>query len=311
MESYSPNGYVGTNTIIFAQSVIQSLEDMIGIPFELNKASFKEVPFSSQFNMIACIHFSGVIQGDYILALDEIMAAKLADIYEEGMSDNELREMRDEYSGMIKELLNIAVGQSITELEQSFGDLTYTPCTMIYGEIEFPDFLSGNMIIEGDTGKIQCGFSLNLARLKIGQRLEEALHEVEKKMTEASKARKEVKTILQLVPSGLVAVSSEGKILPGYSRATASVVGHDTEKEIIGSDLGTLMKLKPDDSLALEKFFLLFKKNGSFPLEGLMKMCEGEFVNQDGKIFKLDWLPVVNDESESLEKLLVIIKTRS
>ncbi len=110
----------------FAQTVICSLEDMVGISFGLNKSSFKKIPFSSPFNMTAYIHFAGTIQGDYILSLDEITAAKLAGVYEEGMSDNDLRKMREDYGGFIKELLNLAVGQAILELEQSFGCLTYT-----------------------------------------------------------------------------------------------------------------------------------------------------------------------------------------
>ncbi len=193
------DAYISTNTVIFAQRVIQSLEDMIGMPFELNRTSFREALFSSPFNMIAYIHFAGAIQGEYILALDEITAAKLTEVYEDEMSGKDLREMREDYGGFVKELLNLAVGQSISQLEHSFGYLTYTPCTVVYGEIDFPDVMSGNIRIESVPGEILCGFSLDLARLKIGRKLEETLQELEKKTLEANIVRKEVKTILQMV----------------------------------------------------------------------------------------------------------------
>ncbi len=302
------DAFISTNTLIFSQSVIRSLEDMIGTPFALDKTSFREAAFSSPFNMIAYIHFAGAIQGEYILSLDEITAAILIEAYEVGMSDDDLREIRSDYADFIKELLNLAVGQSISELEQSFGYLTYAPCTVVYGEIEFPDIMSGNVRIKSDTREILCGFALDFAKVKTGRKLEETLQELEKKTIEANKTRKEVDTILQLLPSALIAVNSDGKIIPGHGHKAASVLGYDSDKDIVGSDLVSLLELKEDASRVMEKFFKLFKTNDSFPFEEFLTMCEGKFVSQRGKIFKLDWLPVANDDANTLDKLLVIIE---
>ncbi len=308
MNDISPNGYIGTNTVIFAQSVMQSMEDMAGISFRMNKSTFKEIPFSSPFNMVAFIHFIGTVQGSYIIGMNEITAAKLIEIYEDGMTRDDVRKMREDYGGFIKELLNLAVGQSISEIEQSFGYLTYTPCTLIYGEIEFPDIMSGDVKIESELGEIICGFSLDLAKLKIGRKLEETLEELEKKTYEANQAEKEVKTILQLVRSALIAVNSEGRVLPGHSRTAPSILGYDSEEGIAGAGLSTLLKLRPDDIHTFDKFFRLFQEESPLPFEELVSLCEGEFVNRDGKILKLDWVPVAKDSTNFLEKLLVIIE---
>ncbi len=305
----SQNAYISTHTVIFAKNVIQSLEDMVGTSFMLNKNSLIKTPFSSNFNMIAYIHFTGTVQGDYILGLDEITAAKLADACEDGLSDDDIREMRDDYGGFIKELLNLAVGQSLSELEQSFGYLTYTPGTVVYGEIEFPDIMSGNIKIESTQGEMLCGFSLNLAELKIGRKLEETLLELEKKTAESKKTRKEIETIFRLIPSGLVAVNSEGIILPGYSHATARIVGYDSEAEIDGLHLTTLLGLDPVASDSLSKWISsVFLQYGSLPFEQIVMMCENEFTNNRGKTLKLEWLPAVSFETESIEKLLVMIE---
>jgi len=173
MQKDSKNSHISTHTFVFAKSVIQTIEDMMGISFVLDENSFQESSFSSSFNMIAHIHFVGTIEGDYLLSLDEILAAKLIDFYEDGMFENELHEMREEYGDFIKEVLNIAVGSSITKLEQTFGNLTYTYCVLVYGEIEFPQVSSGGIKIKGENGEILCGFSLNLVKLKIGRKLEE------------------------------------------------------------------------------------------------------------------------------------------
>jgi len=168
------NSHISTHTVVFAKNVIQTLEDMTGVSFVLKEDSFQESSFSSSFNMIAHIHFVGTIEGDYLLSLNEVLAAKLIDAYEDGMSEQNLREIRADYGDFIKEVLNTAVGWSITKLEQTFGNLTYTYCVLVYGEIQFPEVSSGGVKIARENGEILCGFSLNLVKLKIGRRLEEA-----------------------------------------------------------------------------------------------------------------------------------------
>ncbi|MCP4349883.1 MAG: PP2C family protein-serine/threonine phosphatase [Desulfobacterales bacterium] len=106
------------------------------------------------------------------------------------MTDNDIREMREDYGDFLKEVLNTAVGSSISELEQKIGKLTYISSRIIYGEIDFPDVLSGNVKIESEKGEILCGFCLNLAKLKIGRELEEAKAENIRMRTELDVARK-------------------------------------------------------------------------------------------------------------------------
>jgi CheY-specific phosphatase CheX len=184
------NNHVSTHTLVFAKNVIQTIKDMTGISFVLNEDSFQESWFSPSFHMIAHIHFVGTIEGDYLLSLNEVLAAKLIHAYEEGMSDDDLREMRQDYGDFIKELLNTAVGSSIMTLEQTFGNLSYTYCVLIYGEIEFPKVSSGGVKIEGENMQILCGFSLNLVKLKIGRKFEEATAENLRMKTELDIARR-------------------------------------------------------------------------------------------------------------------------
>lgn len=311
MKTETQHAYIDTNTLIFAKSVIYALEDMLGIPFVLDKTSFRETTFSSPFDMVAYIHFTGAIQGDYLLGLDEVLAAKLIDVYEEGMSKNELREMREDYGGFVNELLNIAVGLSIPELEQSFGDLSYTAGILIYGKMDLPDIRSGSVLIESEQGKILCGFSLNLAQVKIGRTLEKILRELERITNEANRARKTVRTVLRLFNSASFAVTPEGKILPGCSHSPASVVGLNPEEEIVGMDITTLLNLNSSDSDKLTHVLQELKKNESFSVEEIPLPEKTEFINKQGKVLKLDWIPVINDENKHLEKLLVIMENIS
>lgn len=303
--------YIDTNTLVFAKSVIYALEDMLGVNFVLNKTSFREAAFSSPFDMTAYSHFTGAVQGDYLLGLDEVLAAKLIEAYEEGMSKSDLKEMREDSGGFIKELLNIAVGLSIPELEQSFGDLTHAAGVLIYGEMDLPPVKSGTVLIENELGTILCGFSLNLAQVKIGRTLEKILRELERITSEANQARRTVKTVLRLFNSASFAVTPDGKILPGCSHSPASVVGLEPEQEIVGMDITTLLGLDSADSHKLSHVLEELKKSDPFPVEEIPFLEKTQFTNKQGKVFRLDWIPVINDENKRLEKLLVLMENIS
>ncbi|KMQ49926.1 Signal transduction histidine kinase CheA [Chitinispirillum alkaliphilum] len=306
----SEGGYLKANTILFAQNVCKSIEDMIGVQFTLWKESLRESAFTTKYSMIAYIHFSGSIQGDYLLAIDEILALKMIGAYEEGMSEDSIRQLREEYSGFIKELLNLSVGQSIVELEKSFGDLTFSPSTVVYGEIEFPDILSGNVDLDGKDGRIQCGFAVNLANLKIGQKLEEALHELEQKATEAMESKRNIQNMLELLPTGLLSINSKGLILPGYSKATPASVGYTEEQSITSQPFTTIAGVPEELAVNWINWLdMLFEKYGVLPFKDMAELCDlNEFQNTRGRYLKCNWLPVENEENNTLDKLLVVVE---
>ena len=314
MDNDQPRAYIGTNTVLFAQSIMRSLEDMIGLSPVLNKESFREKAFSTGFDMIIYIHFAGIIQGDYLISMDESTAAKLIEVYEDGMTNEALKEMREDYTGFIKELLNTAVGLSIPELEQIFGNLTYSSSIVVYGKIEFPDVTAGDLIIESKAGNIQCGFAIDLVKLKIGQKLEECMCMIRDVRNQAAMARKEVDTILQIVPTCLVAVSPDGTILPGYSRQARALAGIEPDGDIVGLHLHDFLSLVAEDRQAMASFFTFLSEKEclsreTFPFDEVQRMCDGNFHTKHGKIFKLEWLPMVNEEKLCLEKLIVIVET--
>ncbi len=305
MHHNSNQNYIKTNTLLFAQNACQSILDMAGIEFVLKEESFKEVSFSTSHKMIVYIHFSGTIQGEYIFSIDETLAAALI-----GMPASDIYELREDYTDFLKELLNLSVSQSILELEKSFGNLTFSSSTVIFGEIKFPAVRSGIVSIIGLNSEIECGFSLNLAELKIGQEFEKALRDLEIKTLEINEANKNIKNILELVPSGLAAIDSKFKILPGYSKSTALVVGYERDKEIIGLNIVEFLSLKIKDNTELLTWLdTVFKKFGEIPFENLISQCnQNEVTNKYGKILKLNWLPVFSDKEKKLERLLVIIE---
>ncbi len=128
--------YLKENTHLFVQNVAQSIEDMVGCTFEIDTESYTEKAFVPEFGMTVSIHFAGKVQGDYVVVMDEKTAAATIDAYEEGMEFEDLKAMREDYGGFIKECLNLSVGESIPALEQNFGEITFSPPVVVYGELE-------------------------------------------------------------------------------------------------------------------------------------------------------------------------------
>ncbi|MBF0102331.1 MAG: response regulator [Desulfobacterales bacterium] len=182
-----------SHTLLFAQHIAKYITEMTGLFFVLNKTSFvEESMFKTPFNMIVVNHFTGSIQGDYIISLQEELAANLIKNYQCKMGEYGTYQHRPQYSSFIKELLNISVSLSQAELSKKFKNLTLSPGTVIYGEIEFPSVAVGMVDIESKLGNIQCGFSINLAQLRIGKELEKTLHQLQEHAKQLEKTNQEL-----------------------------------------------------------------------------------------------------------------------
>jgi len=87
------------------------------------------------------------------------------------MSQEAARGSRDEYTGLCQEILNVAVGQTIVDLERHLGDLTYFPSFVVFGEIIFPPLLIARVPLATAKGSFNCAFLLDMAKPKLAQKL--------------------------------------------------------------------------------------------------------------------------------------------
>jgi diguanylate cyclase (GGDEF)-like protein len=178
--------YIYDHTMLFASHVCQTLADMTGVKYLIDEATYRDEPFSYAEGMIVYIHFGGTIQGDYILALQEKVALKLIGAYFENMPKHQLQQRRDDSSDVLNEILNIAVGQSIVELEKQYGVLSYNSAIVVFGDIVFPKVICNSFGIAGDAGEIVCAFALNMVDLKIAKKLKKTRQDLEIKTKQAN-----------------------------------------------------------------------------------------------------------------------------
>jgi chemotaxis protein histidine kinase CheA/CheY-specific phosphatase CheX len=217
--------YLTENTSVFGSSIIQVINDMVGLQFSVSDEIRVERRFTCSRSMLVSIHFAGIIQGEYVIGVDELTAAKMIGMYNDGDTLESIKASREEYSGFLKEALNQTVGMAILPLEKEFDGLTFSPAIAIYGELEYPQVPVGKMTLGAEAGAIDCYFILNMTNLGIGEKLQQALADIKEKNLALQAVQANVKSMLEVFPAGLVAIDQSGKILPGHSKKTNETVG--------------------------------------------------------------------------------------
>jgi len=302
------------NVRVFAAAMAQSVQDMVGVELIPDESSVSEELYAPRRKMIVSIHFTGLIQGEYAIALDEKSAASWIGCYEDGMDSDALRPMREDYGGFLKEALNATVGSSIVNLSKDFPDLTFLSPVVIYGELEYPTVPSGRAVLQSASGDAECFFVLNMMGLELGERLQATLLELQASAREASLAKKNVTGMLEAFPSGMVIVGRNGLVQPGYSAKTAVTVGYETDVDLSGLPLVTLLGYTgiPDvmDSF-LPWLDIAFTKWDLLGAKSVLELCPiNERLNDRGKILHFSWIPHFSEDG-NLESLMLIVEDYS
>lgn len=154
----------------FAKKVSRTIEDMTGIEFKVKENTIEEKAISFEKGMVVFLPFAGTVQGTCILILDEKVALRLIGV-NSNLSKQEISDFRPDTADAIKEIMNIAIGQLLVQLETDFGDLSYSNAIVTFGNTYFPKVASGSIFIEGEPGSIKCVVSLNMVNLKIAKKL--------------------------------------------------------------------------------------------------------------------------------------------
>lgn len=293
----------------FAGGLCGNVRDMVGVELAPDASTSTETKFDPHRGMAVMIHFTGAIQGEFAVSLSEKTAASLLGAWSEGMGPEDVKEMRGDFGGFLKEALNTSVGQVIPALEKEFDALTFLPPVVVYGEIEYPDVPSGRIVVSGEVGEVECFFVLNLMGLELGERLQAALQALGDSAREATAAKRSVASMLEAFPSGLVTVGRDGRIRPGYARITPQTVGLDREAPIPGMHAVELLGL--DNALVRETELWLevvYDKWNVIPFKDLLGLCPlSEMENSRGLIVHPEWIPLRTEEGD-LDGLLLIVQ---
>jgi diguanylate cyclase (GGDEF)-like protein len=174
-----PEDHLQDYTHLFTQNVCNTISDMTGIALFSDQGSYSEQSFKFNHGMIVYLNFYGKVQGEFIIGVsmkDAFSIMGMEGVYEEQCLDL----IREEVSGFFKEVLNIASAQTIVDVEKRYENLTYFPPVVVFGDIFFPEVRSASVLAGSGEQSIKCGFSLNMVRPKIVEKLERIQKSLEK-----------------------------------------------------------------------------------------------------------------------------------
>jgi len=171
----------------YAQVVSEMLEMMFGVETTGNGEVIDTESPTSDANFHISIYFTGTVYGEYILSLNEDMAINLLGL-EKGGEDTE-ETLCDAFS----ELLNTVVGESITELNNTYKKLTFAAPKITFGRTVFSKIASSLTCIETEQGPIECHFYLDTMRLDLATSYEDVMRSLGKSNKTLEGANKRLK----------------------------------------------------------------------------------------------------------------------
>jgi len=156
-------------TVFFAHKLSDTIFDMTGIRLTVFGETYKEESFRFSQGMTVYMSFYGQVQGGFICGISEPDALRLIGIDDQS---GDYTQYREEIAGFFNEIMNVAVAQTLPELDMEYENLTHFPAIVSFGETIFPDVRTASVNITCENAAIKCGFSLNLASAKIVRKLE-------------------------------------------------------------------------------------------------------------------------------------------
>lgn len=184
-------------SVCFSEAVRNCFRDMLGLEIVLDASSPAQNDFSPRHRLVSMIHFTGAVQGDFVLDMDESTVVGLIGVWIEGMSDSDIRNLRPDFGGLLKEVLNTAVGQAIPILEAQFGRLTYHPPMIVYGEVDPPAVPCCTRVLRCGSGVVDCSFVLDMASSEAAGMLSRAMDDLRKARQEMTSCCKVLEDLIE------------------------------------------------------------------------------------------------------------------
>ena len=179
---------ISNYTLAFQQITQRVLGDMFGVDGCVPSPVLEVPSVETSKSFIVSLFYVGSVYGEYLLAMDEQVAAGIVGM-NDPITDDNREEVREVICDALTETLNVIVGEAVTELQDCYAKLTITAPRVYLGEIRYPQFRTGKAVLQTPSGEMECFFCLDQMRLSLAASYDDAMEslvEINSKLKEAN-----------------------------------------------------------------------------------------------------------------------------
>lgn len=300
--------YIKEHCKLFVQVTKRTLDGMFGLEDLIHGALSEHEEFVTSKDFYVAVLFTGTIQGEYILAMDERTATAILGIADEKISDTELEEMRCEFSEPFFETLNTVVGETIQELGKTYKRLTFSSPRIHFGSSSYPSIPTAKGIIHSDYGEIECHFYLNHMKLDLSTSYRKTLENYLKARSLATVTKQTIEHIISNLSGAIFTIDKNLNLQQEHYDGVNQLF--DFEASYDSQNFMTILYDLTKDTQLVKGFIswvkFVFSSSDLDWQKDCLPICNcNQIVTRGARMIKFSWIPLY-DSSHKLEKILAI-----
>lgn len=302
------------HTLAFSDAVAEALGEF----FDASAQRVNDVSVQKGYRASGNVHFSvpfsGLVNGEYIINLDEAVAAQLTecDTPSEDDDGETQSEIREEIAAAMCELLNTAVGTVIGDLGERYPHLSFASPRISYGQRVYPLIRFGHADLRTDSGELRCHFYVDHMELDLATSYAKVRASEEKARAALSAHMDMIERILGAINTGIFWVNPDGSLRARYSAASLALLGIDAEQ--MRGDVSSLVQAhatEPQPEEALKSWIQKAFEPAS-PEEWAARVYPDcplrASIARGGQELRWRWLPVRSEGQDTPCALLVAVE---
>jgi len=161
---------------IYSRSIKNTLSRLLNIDVASSNQIESTTSFESDEDIYFSIFFTGQIYGEFVIGVNRKTAAEMLGL---AKTDNLDEDQRAELIDAFKEIINIAAGTTLTDMRNTFADLSITPPRSIEGRITLSNLNLYKMKLDHPSGHISCYVYVDYMKLEVASIIQESEQEKE------------------------------------------------------------------------------------------------------------------------------------
>ena len=178
----------------FGRVTATALSQMFSVPSQATEVQFSREGVVSQKSFLISIMFTGMVFGEFIVALNNEVAAQLLGKSFQGITSEESTALTEEITEIFCELLNIIVGSSIAPLNKIYQKITMTTPRVCFGQMKYPKVKAAKTIVMTAKGEVECHLYIDQMMLDLANSYQQSLTELMISNEELNAALNKLKT---------------------------------------------------------------------------------------------------------------------